>query len=356
MYNSSLYIHSDYLKQNIDSILSELGDSCSLIPVLKCDAYGLGVKNIAPLFEGKVGCIAVAHISEGIALRNTGFSGEILVLGSCVGKFVPDAVEAGLTLTVSRPGFASSLPRNSKVQVEINTGLNRAGLSVSEVSCAAEEIIRAGLEVSGAYSHFSCTSDLVSCETENTLFLESVRLLEESGIRVPLRHISCSASFENFPQFNLDAVRIGRRLYMDAPGVYNGRILESFTWQAYITDIRSRKEGEFLGYEHAYRLKQDADIALISVGYGDGLCREFATMQVPVLVNGKPCNVLSVYMDQAVIDVSGVRCSVGDRVTIFGYDGNGKLIPSQLQAELVDVPEGVGLSSFLSPRVERIVL
>ena len=357
--NSYLLIDNSILNANIRQLLKELSPGCSLIPVLKDNAYELGLVNMGKIISSyeEIEMIAVAHISEGLMLRENGFKKKILVMGNPVPHLIRNALDAELELSISRLGLIPQLDGKASIQVEINSGLNRTGISPAQLNSLVSELKSASNEitVTGIYSHFS-SSDPIECEKQFNCFLNCIERLESEGFKFPTKHISSSASFECFPQYNLDAVRIGRRLYMDAPGVYDGNIREAASWRTFITGMYEYKEGEPIGYGAKNRLKKDSVLAVIGVGYGDGLNPMLAEVNAPVLVGGKRCPLMACFMDQAIIDVTCTECQPGDEVTLFGYDENGILLPSQEIALLIGDNEGCGLTSDISERVEKIYI
>ena len=152
----------------------------------------------------------------------------------------------------------------------------------------------------------------------------------------------------------MDAVRIGRRLYMDNPTKPLGNIKELASWRSYITNIKARKAGDSIGYGDGVKLDKDSVIATVGIGYGDGLNQDLVKIKAPLLVNGKTAHYTACCMDQCMIDVSGIDCRVGDEVTFFGYDAAGNYLSSQDIAAMVNDDEGCGLTSALSPRVARV--
>ena len=342
MYNSYLHINSKTLCENITQVIKELPEGCSLIPVLKDNAYGLGMCEVASYVSqfSEISTIAVAHISEGIELRLAGLKQDILVIGNPLPSLVKDALDYNLTLSVGYKELADFLPKGTAVQIMIDSGLRRNGFLPFELPPFSS------LNVTGSYSHFADPADKNRCEEQFKTF---------TAVDLPgIKHISSSASFENYPEYSLDAVRIGRRLYQDAPGVYGGSIKESASWRCFITNTYSACKGDRLGYGEGTVLESSCRLASISVGYGDGLSEKLVESGGSVLVNGKRCPFKVCFMDQAIIDVSGVDCSIGDEVTLFGYDKSGNLLSSQELALIAEENEGVGLYSKLSPRVERI--
>ena len=169
-----------------------------------------------------------------------------------------------------------------------------------------------------------------------------------------MRHMASSATSENCPEYNMDAVRIGRRLYMDNPTAPLGNIKELASWRSYITNIKARKAGDSIGYGEGVKLEKDSVIATVGIGYGDGLNQDLVKIRAPLLVNGQTAHYTACCMDQCMIDVSGIDCKVGDELTFFGYDGRGGYLSSQDVAAMVNDDEGCGLTSALSPRVARV--
>ena len=365
--NSYLLIDLNTLRRNAHGILAELSPGQELIPVLKDDAYGLGLIQVAEtLCElPEIRMLAVAHVSEGLALRNAGIDKEILVMGAALPFQFEAAIDAGLTLACPRPGFAEELAatartmkKKAKIQIKIDTGLHRIGLEPDELDAFAAELMdcREELIVTGAFSHFSDMASPVLDQTEYSAFLSALDKLVRAGIKIPQRHMACSAVLERYAQhdYNMDAVRIGRRLYMDSPDRPDGSIREVASLRSYITQIRQRRAGDRLGYGGTVTLERDTLVATVGIGYGDGLNQALFQIQAPVLVSGKRCRMLTTCMDQCMIDITGLSCQVGDEVTFFGYDQNGVFLSSQEIASLIGGDEGCGLTSALLPRVARI--
>ena len=363
--NSYLLVDLAAVRENARFIIKELGPGTELIPVLKDDAYGLGLVPVARALcaLSEIRVLAVAHVSEGLALREAGIDREVLVMGGALPFQMEAAVGADLTLACGHAGFlteaakaAAGLQKQARVQIKIDTGLHRIGFDLSELDALCAEIRACGdlVRIEGVFSHFSDVSDPELNEKEFALFLRAVDFLERAGVEIPKRHMTCSASSECWPQYNLDAARCGRRLYMDRPGVQRGEIREAASWRAYITQVKRRKKGERLGYGGVVTLERDSLIATVGVGYGDGLNQALFSVGAPVLVGGERCRMLVCCMDQCMVDVTGLHVGVGDEVTFFGYDAAGNFLSSQEVSALVNKNEGCGLTSALSPRVARI--
>lgn len=365
MNNSYLHVDLGTLRENLETILSSLPAECSIIPVLKDDAYGLGLERVAAVLEeyDRVSLAAVAHVSEGLILRGAGFKKDILVMGSPLPFQLEAAILSGLTMALgSMEAFsminasAAALGLKAKVHIKVDTGLHRIGFEPgAELDALCRELAGCGnIEVTGAFSHFSNAENGDSCKEQYGLFLSAVESIERAGISVPMRHICCSAASELYPQYALDAVRLGRRLYMDKPTDGDGIVKELASWRGYITAVKARKAGESIGYGGKCVLEKDCLIATLGVGYGDGLQGALCDIHAPVLIKGQRCRLMACCMDQSFADVTGLDCKPGDEVCFFGYDSAGNFLSSQEVALLIGGDEGCGLTSAISTRVARV--
>lgn len=361
--NSYLEINTSFLKQNIHSIQSSLSEKTKLVPVLKGDAYGLGAAMVAQVISGMPGVdtLAVSHVSEGIELRRSGISKTIWVLSLPLDVQLEAAVKNDLVITLGSfrqlevlQALSAKLERKIAVQIKLDTGLHRIGFPAEEVDALTEKLIEylPYIDIRGVFSHFAddCPEHM---DCQYSCFLSGVEKLQAAGIKVGIRHISSSASLEYSHRYDLDAVRVGRRLYMDHPLSPIGGITEVPSLHAYLTDVRVRRAGEALGYGAEHPLREDTRVGVLSVGYGDGIPPELYTAHAPVLIRGREAKLLAVCMDQSFVDLGDIECAPGDEVTFFGYDRAGNFLSSQRVANLIGTHEGCGLTNALLPRVKR---
>lgn len=365
MNNSYLYTDMGILRENVENILTSLPADCGIIPVLKDDAYGLGQLPVAKELSkfDRIDCLAVAHVSEGLSLRAAGITKDILVMGSPLPFQLEAAIVTKLTLCASSSDAAqlindtaATLGMKAKVQIKLDIGLHRIGLDcgkeLDDFILKVKEMD--ALIFSGVFSHFSHAGNDELCAQQFEVFEQGIAKLKKAGINCHPRHISCSASSELYPQYSLDAVRLGRRLYMDNPDSPRGDIKELASFKSYITAVKERWAGDALGYGSNFFLKENTVVATVGVGYGDGLDLRMFDQHKSVLINGKLCPLLVCCMDQCMVDVNGVDCKAGDEVTFFGYDGNGSYISAQELAMSIGANEGCALTSALSSRVARV--
>ena len=375
MYSSHLYVNLNTLRDNARAIAADLGPGVEMIPVLKDDAYGLGLIPVAKTLCALpfVRTLALAQVSECVRLREAGIRQDLLIIGGIPSTHVPFAVECGASITAGRLGLIPAIAREArrlgvtaKVHIKIETGLNRIGVKPGEeLAALIAELEAAGdaVRVDGAFSHFSdikCLDlDGTSC-SQLERFQAALEQLERAGIHPRLIHMCNSAASEWLPEARFNAARIGRRLYMDhqdhphAPDAV-GAVRELASWRAYITNLRELDAGASLGYGGHFFLDAPAKIATVSVGYGDGLKHELVNLHAPVLVNGQRGRLMYTCMDQCFVDVTGIDCAVDDEVTFFGWGADGSYLSSQELSRPIG-EEGVSLTAALYPRVQRVYL
>ena len=366
--NSNLFINIQNIQTNVKRIREELPAGAALLPVLKCDAYGLGLVPVAEavLRTGCVQTLAVAQVSEAVRLREAGVGADILVIGAAASDAqIVAAAGNDILLTVPQPGFVARAaellrPRrlHLRVHIKINSGLNRLGSAPGpELDAVIGELRDAAdvVEVAGVFSHFSDLDgggELLWPEYDR--YMRALERLSDAGIAHGMRHMCASASFERHPELALDGVRIGRRLYYNHLEDPDGPIRDVASWRALITDVRARRAGDRLGYGGAYVLGEDAVIATVGVGYGDcSLLARLAAVHAPVLIGGKRCRLVGCCMDQCFAEASGTGCAVGDTATLLGFDERGNLLPGQEVAALIG-DEACSITAALGSRVQRI--
>ena len=194
--NSSLIIDTDKLRENVRTILRSLPAGTKLIPVVKDDAYGMGMVGVARTLSAfpEIGCLAVANVSEGVMLRREGIRQDILIMGSTLPfQYVP-AVECDLTVTVSRLGMVPELAEVCKaqskplnVQIKLETGMHRIGVEPGEELAALIGELKAAQEwvhVTGAFSHFAWPGNAEVCEAQYKKLLAGAEQLKAAGIPV----------------------------------------------------------------------------------------------------------------------------------------------------------------------------
>ncbi|MDA1043604.1 MAG: alanine racemase [Verrucomicrobia bacterium] len=327
-----LDIDLDTLRQNFRRIAERVAP-CSVMAVLKANAYGLGVRNIAEaLAEAGVSRFGVAEVKEGIELQSIGLPTQIL------GAILPDEVErgvaAGLTLPISSFDIATRISREAQRQAKrvrvhflIDTGMGRLGIPVKEaprvvLSCMSMQ----GLDVEGIYSHFPMAYNGEEPYTMSQIqsFKGLLDGLAADGAKFKIVHIANSDAINNAPQgfaapFN--EVRTGINLYgaFDTRGKRALKLDSVLTLRTSLAAVRILPAGMSIGYGCTHTLDRETRVGTIPAGYADGLPLALSNSGY-VLVRGQTCAVLGrVSMDYTTIDLTSVPdAEVGDDVVCLG--------------------------------------
>lgn len=305
-----------------------------VIAVVKANAYGHGTIEVSRVALGAgADWLATYTPADAVALRAAGIAAPVLVLG----PFAPDQAGAysrlGLTATVGDRVAAEVLAAASDgpvaVHVHIDTGLHREGVTPEEAPALLRFVHEARtLRLQGAFTHFARSDEPEAATTSEQLarFVEVVRRVEADGIAIPITHAANSGAILGHPTTYLDAVRCGISLYGYAPDPgYPPPVALSPALSLRSRVIRTHEieAGIGVGYGHAFRAARPARIALVPVGYADGLHRRVGEGHGRVLVAGHSATIVGrVSMDQITIDVSDIPdVAPGEEVVILGRSG-----------------------------------
>ena len=340
--NSNLTINTKTLRNNINAIFSNL-DKATVIPVLKANAYGHGLVEIAKIVsqDKRIKRLAVAHISEAILLRENNITLPIMVLGSLQPEAFQLAKDYKIEVTIhNQLSLKNALELNLDYHLKIDSGLHRLGFKKEDLSQLPN------IQPISTFSHFidGLSVDSKLSYQQHQYFLDCLDILKDNDINPGFTHICDSGAYEWFEDAHHDAVRIGRALYMDNPlKDEDTRNKDVGTWSASISQISTLEKNTPLGYnQNTY--KKELIVGILNVGYGDGTIRK----DMPVLVNGSLTKVLDSAMDQSYIDLSNINANINDTVEIFGEN-----LSSNIYAKSIN-DEGCALTTSLSPRVKRI--
>lgn len=339
----------DNLKYNIQQIKSKLSDNVKLCGIVKANAYGHGVEEIAAnLVEQGFDYLAVAFIDEAVELRMCGFDQPILILGNTPADTVEQVVEYNITASVYDTETALLLSaeavkqgKTAKIHIKIDTGMSRIGFVPCEQSI--DEIIAVSklpnIEIEGIFTHFACSDSEDKSMTLKQFdkFMYVVSQLEGKGLVIPVKHCCNSAAIIKYPEMHLDMVRAGIILYGMYPSdiEYDIDLKPLMNFKTSVTNIKTMQPGETISYGATYTVEKPMKVATIAVGYADGYSRLLSNCG-KVLVNGHFADILGrICMDQCMIDVTNVHnISIGDEVILFGADGNENLPIEELAVKL----------------------
>jgi alanine racemase len=322
-----------------------------LLPMVKADAYGLGVEAVVRALESlEPWGYGVATVEEGEALRDWGVPRPVVVFTPLLEQELARARSTRLTPTFGFPAEIEAWRRvgGGGWHLSIDTGMSRAGIPWREVNEVRHLVQLAPPE--GAFTHFhSAELDDGTVAAQEKRFREAIASLPS---RPRLLHTDNSAAIARKGRSEWDLVRPGIFLY----GVGSGRRAAVqpepvVHFRAPIVEIRNLEAGDTVSYDATFRVERAARIATLAVGYADGYPRSLSKSG-SVLVGGTLAPVAgTVTMDMTMIDVTTVRCEVGDIATLIGRAGDTVLTVER-------VADDAGMSPYelltgLRSRVER---
>lgn len=339
----------DNLEYNINQIKSKVSENVKLCGIVKANAYGHGVEEIAlNLIEQGFDYLAVAFIDEAVELRLCGIDHPILILGNTPKDTAEQVVEYNITASVYNIETAKMLSaeavkqnKTAKIHIKIDTGMSRIGFVPTEQSIA--EIISVSklpnIYIEGIFTHFanSDADDETMTLKQFDKFMNVVSVLEKQGLVIPVKHCCNSAAIIKYPEMHLDMVRAGIILYGMYPSdiEYDIDLKPLMNFKTSVINVKTMHPGETISYGATYTVEKPMKVATIAVGYADGYSRLLSNCG-RVLVNGQFANILGrICMDQCMIDVTNVHnISIGDEVILFGADENENLPIEELAVKL----------------------
>ena len=345
-YNVQAEVDLDAIYHNIIEMRKHIRPDTLLLAVIKADAYGHGAVAVAKALEDEVDYYAVAHLEEAEELRRYGIRTPILILGTCVPEEFEDLIRHQITINIYRlqdakklSETAQAMQQTAKVHIKLDTGMHRIGFPCNEQAVEDIKKIAAlpGLELEGIFTHFAKADEKnkEAFEYQLNQFRYMLGVLENEGIRFPIRHAANSAAIMEAGDLELDMVRSGISTY----GLYPSEEVEKDTadlrpamaLRSRITHVKTLPAGEGIGYGWTYTTTRETKVATIPTGYADGYKRALSN-QGRVLIHGISAPIIGrVCMDQFMVDVTDVpNVKVGDMATLFGRDGNAWLPVEEL--------------------------
>lgn len=367
------FIDVDALQHNVRT-MRQLLNVPHIFAVVKANAYGHGavIASRAAL-AGGADALAVADIDEALELRDAGIDAPILCWIHTKNANFPAAIRARLDIGISRPdqleaviaaieSGAAAAP--ALIQFKVETGLSRNGLAPADwqpVFDRAKELQDAGLiSVRGIFSHLSNTS-IEDDQHAAELFRSAVAQLQKAGINPPYVHLAASGAASKHPDLRFTAARLGIALYgLSASHELTAEeigLRPVLTLQSEVVAVRHVPAGAGVSYDYTYRTPSETTLALLAIGYGDGIPREISGKGLTVQIRGNRYPIVGrVAMDQIIVDLGTPVTDIepGDQALLIGDPANGE--PSAAEWAAAANSINYEIVTRLGPRIVRVAV
>ncbi|MFC4559317.1 alanine racemase [Virgibacillus kekensis] len=330
-------ISLDAIRENVLAFKDHIGSHTNLMAVIKADAYGHGVVEVAEeVIAAGADYLAVALLDEAIQLREAGIESPLLVLGYTPPEAVEAAIKYNITLTVFTDdvagkikAIAESTKMTTRVHLKIDSGMNRIGINNREDALQLVELLKSDyVFIEGIFTHFADADNPDSAYTEKQFkkFNEITGYVEQH-VSIPIKHCCNTAATIAFPKMHLDMVRVGIGLY----GLYPAEHLKEIISLKKVMSLKTKpvfikklEANEAISYGLTYKSEKESIIATLPIGYADGLSRSLSN-RGHVTIHGKHAPIVGrICMDQSMIDITGVdNVDVNDTITVFGEPAEG---------------------------------
>jgi alanine racemase len=336
-------IDVEAMRSNLRTIRSMVASGTHIVAVVKADAYGHGLLEVARQLDGNVDLFGVASLAEARAIRSTGAQAPVLILGPALPEERQPICDEAFIPTVSTvgeaAGYAKCVPAGERMPIHlvIDTGMGRIGASEEEADQVFREICQMSqLRVTALSSHLPVADedeDYTARQLDRFRALV-VRLLPVDQPAAILN----SAGVMRFGRYARpgDLVRVGLSVYGISPlSEFQERFRPAMTLKTRVVLVRKLGPGRSVSYGRTFVTPCEMKVATLGAGYGDGIDRHLSNQETDVLIKGCRCRILGrVTMDQIMVDVTDLeRVDPGDEVVLIGRQGDQEILASEIASK-----------------------
>jgi Alr-MurF fusion protein len=360
-----LEINLNALEHNLNYYRSVLKPETRIMAMVKAFSYGIGSFEVANALQfNRIDYLAVAYADEGVELRKAGITVPIMVMNPDEESFdsiiqhnlEPEIYSQRILEKLEKAIKKNILPKNKpvKIHIKLDSGMHRLGFMEDEISGLVEKLqANRMIYVQSVFSHLSASED----PAEEEFTRHQIEVFENMSQSITslaghpvMMHILNSAGISRYPEAQYNMVRLGISLYGIASLDEEQPRLESVArLKSTISQIKNIKAGDSIGYNRAFISEKELRLAIVPIGYADGLSRRLGKGRGHLLAGGELVPLVgNVCMDMCMLDVTGIDVAEGDEVIIFGPER-----PLQdLAKEMETIPYEV--LAGLSRRVKRV--
>jgi alanine racemase len=357
-----LEINLNAISHNLNFYKSKLNPETKLMVMVKAFGYGNGGFEIAKLLSHhKVDYLGVAFADEGISLRTAGIDLPIMVMNpesTSFASIIQHQLEPEMYSFKGLNAFLKLAEQKKlkkfPIHIKLDTGMHRLGFEEENVAELISKLKdNPTVEVKSILSHLATSDDMNHLDftlSQIQLFKKlASQICEELQIK-PILHILNTSGISNFPQAQMDMVRLGIGLYGVSNDEEEQKLLENVgTLKSIISQIRTIQAGESVGYSRRFMADKPTKIATIPIGYADGLARQWGNGVGYVVIKNKKAPIVgSICMDMLMVDCTDIDCKEGAEVILFGANPTVSFMAKQLNTIAYEIMTSV------SQRVKRV--
>jgi alanine racemase len=366
-----LEIDSQAIQYNLQQFRKLIGPNNLLMPVIKANAYGHGFLEMARICaqNKNVDRICVVNLDEALALIKNRIRKPIMILsfydsdknklqGAVKNNAIFPLYDLKQAEILNHLGKKNK--KEIKVHLEVDTGASRTGVMPKEILGFVKKMRSYPfLELEGIWSHFaSSEEDPKYTHYQLKRFEQVIHILDKAGIKIPLKHMACSASTVLYPESRFNAIRLGLSLYglYDAPQIKNRIALKpALSWYTTIIQVKEVPSNTKIGYGGTYITKKRTKLAIIPVGYWDGYDRKLSN-QGEVIIYDQKCPIRGrICMNLSMVDITKIKgVKVGDKVILIGKDKKTQITVEDLAHQIGTINDEV--VTRINPFLPRIYL
>lgn len=354
---TTLTMHMGHMLDNLNHLKSRLQPTTKILLMLKANAYGHGLIPIGSYMEQRIDYIGVTFPHEAIILRQCGITTPIMVtmlepqhLDCCLDYQLEPVIYSLPCLKSALAWISQNHIQNFPVHIKLDTGMNRLGIKPQELPMAIQYLKACSqIDIVSLFSHLPAASFAAfgqATEEQAALFAQMTRRIEDDLAISPLKHLLNSGGILHFPHLQYDMVRLGIGLYRQYLGEPQ---LKDTAWlTTHIVQTKRVQPGDMIGYNGQAIAQKATTIAILPIGYADGMGKRWGLGRSQVIIQGQLCpTVGEICMDITMVDISGLDAKPGDQAIILSPTHGLDKLP---------LAEGISSYEFLSqigPRIAR---
>jgi alanine racemase len=361
---AEVVVDLDAIRHNV-ALLSTRASGAVTMAVVKADGYGHGALPVArAALEAGATWLGSCSLAEALDLRAGGITAPILSWLDVPETDLARGVEADVDLSASSAGELAAIVdgarkagRTGRVHLKIDTGLSRNGCQPRDwpdlVDAAAKAQSDGHVEVVAVWSHLACADDPghPANNLQAARFADAYEVATQAGLH-PMRHLANSAATLDRPDLHFDMVRVGIAMYGLNPLPYRENLRPAMTFRSSVALTKRIDAGESVSYGQTWTAEDDTTLALVPVGYADGVSRGLSN-RMDVWLAGKRRPIVGrVCMDQIVVDCGDDVIAPGNEVVLFGDGTRGEPTATEW-ADVLGTIDYEIVTGMYRPRVAR---